>query len=84
MEVLGRWPAVALALLLSLALVSCSPLARAADPPLARTPEPAARVSGSGAVLPLVQRLAEAYREQRPDAQFRFDSGTNSGGAILG
>lgn len=46
--------------------------------------EQAIRVSGSGAALPLVRKLAEAYSRERPSAQFEIDAGTNSGGGISG
>lgn len=42
------------------------------------------RVSGSGTALPLAEKLAEAYGHDHPEIEFRFDSGTNSGGAIEG
>jgi phosphate transport system substrate-binding protein len=67
------------------AIVSgCQP----AMPPSASAPdlaaEPAVRVSGSGAALPLVQKLAAAYSRQHPADRFAFDAGTNSGGGIRG
>jgi phosphate transport system substrate-binding protein len=46
--------------------------------------EPAVRVSGSGAALPLVQKLAAAYSREHASARFAFDAGTNSGGGIRG
>jgi phosphate transport system substrate-binding protein len=46
--------------------------------------EPAIRISGSGAALPLVQKLADAYRREQPTANFAIDAGTNSGGGIQG
>lgn len=42
------------------------------------------RISGSGAALPLVQKLAEAYQQTNPSVRFEFPSGTNSGGAMRG
>lgn len=71
------------AFLLSLALVfsaANSPLAATSS----RAPSRALRVSGSGTALPLVQKLAEAYRLKHDDARFIFEVGTDSGGAIRG
>ncbi len=34
--------------------------------------------------MPLAEKLAEAYGREHPEIEFRFDSGTNSGGAIDG
>lgn len=42
------------------------------------------RVSGSGAVLPAVQKLGEAYRAKAPGASLQYPGGTNSGGGIRG
>ncbi|MFN8526937.1 MAG: substrate-binding domain-containing protein [Chloroflexota bacterium] len=41
-------------------------------------------VSGSGGALPSARALAEAYAVQHPEVAFRFERGTNSGGAIRG
>jgi phosphate transport system substrate-binding protein len=72
-----------IALLLAVAASGCRP----ATPPAAAPVQPveqAIRVSGSGAALPLVRKLAEAYSRERPSAQFEIDAGTNSGGGISG
>ncbi len=34
--------------------------------------------------MPLAEKLAEAYGREHPEIEFRFDAGTNSGGAIEG
>jgi phosphate transport system substrate-binding protein len=70
-------------LLIALGVSACGQAAPAA-PPVQPTAEPALRVSGSGAALPLVRKLAEAYQAEQPDAGFQFDAGTNSGGGIQG
>ncbi len=74
----------AVTVLASFALMACS--AGAEREPVTPTPAPetALRISGSGTALPLVQKLAEAYRRDNPAAQFEFPTGTNSGGAIRG
>src|ERR1051326_4062831 len=73
------------ALMLVLVVSGC---ARATDPSVGPSfepaLEPALRISGSGAALPLVQKLADAYRREHPTAQFAIDAGTNSGGGIQG
>lgn len=73
-------------LLTCLSLTSCGSGARAAAPALAPTPtpEPEIRVSGSGSTMPLVEELARVYSAREPKAQFRFEKGTNTGGAIRG
>lgn len=71
----------------ALASIGCSTSASGADPSPAVAPptsEERIRVSGSGAALPLVQKLAEAYGRERPSVSFEFVPGTNSGGAIKG
>lgn len=48
------------------------------------SPLPALRLSGSGSALPAVQKLAEAYAREHPEARFHVEGGTNTGGAIRG
>ncbi len=50
----------------------------------AATVKGSVRVSGSGSALPFVQELAKAFARANPDVEFRFEPGTNSGGAIRG
>jgi phosphate transport system substrate-binding protein len=76
-------PLPAAALLLAVALSGCVP-APTASPAASQPVQPALRISGSGAALPLVQKLAEAYGRERPSARFAIDAGTNSGGGIKG
>ena len=71
------------ALLLVIAATGCAP-APTAKPAATQPAEPAVRISGSGAALPLVQKLADAYAQQHPTARFAIDAGTNSGGGIKG
>jgi len=71
-----------IALLLAVAASGCRPATPSAVP--VQPAEQAIRVSGSGAALPLVRKLAEAYSRERPSAQFEIDAGTNSGGGISG
>ena len=84
---MGReWPkATALAAGAALLLVGSSACARSTRT-TATAAEPTAvavvRVSGSGTAMPVVRRLAEAYRTRHTDVQFRFESGTNSAGPI--
>jgi phosphate transport system substrate-binding protein len=73
----------ATALLVAVAISGCRPASPPAAAP-AQPAEPAIRVSGSGAALPLVQKLAEAYSREHPSATFAIDAGTNSGGGIQG
>jgi phosphate transport system substrate-binding protein len=62
-------------------LGACGPASPAL--PVAPTPEPSVRVSGSDAVTQLLQRLSETYREHWPEVALHIDTGTNSG-AIQG
>jgi phosphate transport system substrate-binding protein len=71
------------ALLLVVLATGCAP-APSAKPEATQPAEPPVRISGSGAALPLVQKLADAYAKQHPTARFAIDAGTNSGGGIKG
>jgi phosphate transport system substrate-binding protein len=73
----------ATALLVTVAISGCRPVSTSPAAPEQRT-EPAIRVSGSGAALPLVEKLAQAYGREHPSASFAIDAGTNSGGGIQG
>ncbi len=73
------------AVLLAVGVSGCAPAAAPAVGLTAtQAAEPALRISGSGAAIPLVRKLADAYRLERPTAQFEIDAGTNSGGGIQG
>ncbi len=67
-----------------LAAAGCTPKTSGVPSSTPRATSPAISVSGSGSALPLVQRLATNYGQTHPLAQFHFDTGTNSGGAIQG
>ncbi len=73
----------ALVLLVSLALSGCA-TPQPTIVPSAPKPETIIRASGSGAALPFVQKLAEAYQRDHPQTRFQIDGGTNSGGGITG
>jgi len=74
-----------LSALLVLAMSGCgTPSVPAASPAAVDPPEAPIRISGSGAALPLVQKLADAYKREQSTAQFAIDAGTNSGGGIQG
>ncbi len=47
-------------------------------------PEAAIRVSGSGTLVPLFQRIRAAYREENPDANVNILAGTSTGGGVEG
>ena len=85
---LSRSCSVASTLLLLALLLAASACAGGAESPGgADRPEgevTVVRVSGSGTALPLAEKLAEAYGRDHPEIEFRFDEGTNSGGAIEG
>jgi len=76
---------VAGAVLLAVGLSGCAPAAVPARGPAQAEPaEVALRISGSGAAIPLVRKLADAYQLERSSARFEIDAGTNSGGGIQG
>src|SRR5437868_1498664 len=76
---------VACAVLLAVGMFGCGPAVSPATSPTAtQLAEPALRISGSGAAIPLVKKLADAYMLERPMARFDIDAGTNSGGGIQG
>lgn len=74
---------VSLALLVT-SLVACSPPQPALVSAPATTPVREFRASGSGAVLPLIAKLAEIYAPQAPTMRIVTEPGTNTGGAITG
>ncbi len=74
----------AVAVLLALTLTGCATTGLRTESVAVSRSEPRLRISGSGTVLPLVEKLVEAYRRENPAAQFGFEAGTNSGGAIRG
>lgn len=73
-----------LALVFSLPLPSCTAGEGKLFPAAVQPAGTAIRVSGSGTALPLVKKLADAFRRQHPEAAFEFLAGTNSGGAVQG
>lgn len=74
----------AILLALLLALAGCGSGITPVPPTGTAVPGPVIRVSGSGTALPIVERLAEVYRQTHPAARLQFDTGINSGGAIKG
>jgi phosphate transport system substrate-binding protein len=70
-------------LLVSVAVAACRPAPQPQAAP-DQSVEAALRISGSGAALPLVDKLAQEYSRQHPSARFAIDAGTNSGGGIQG
>jgi phosphate transport system substrate-binding protein len=73
------------AVLLAVGMSGCAPAAVPVVGSAAAQPtEPALRISGSGAAIPLVKKLADAYTREQPTARFEIDAGTNSGGGIQG
>jgi len=50
----------------------------------ANVPAQPIRVSGAAGALPIIEKLAAAYEQETQSVRFRFDEGTNSGGAIRG
>ena len=73
-----------LMLVVALAVVGCATAGEQEETDAAPSEEVSLRVSGSGTALPLVEKLAEAYSQEHPETGFRFEPGTNSGGAIEG
>lgn len=82
----GR-PAPWLAAVVILIVAGCAgggPFEGPSTTPAPSVPGETIVVSGSGAATPLVARLAEAFQATDPGIGFRFETGTNSGGAIAG
>lgn len=78
---------VPIVLLALAALTACGTgdATTASGEPAQAAPAPVeVRVSGSGTVMPLIERLAEAYQRTEPGLRFVFAQGTNSGGGIKG
>jgi phosphate transport system substrate-binding protein len=74
------WPLIGL----PVALAGCGGAPWSAAAVATPVPEAPLVISGSGTALPLVQELARGFTAQNPAATFRFESGTNTGGAIRG
>jgi len=78
--------AIALVLVAILSAISSGCAPAIGERPLSSTPvaQSAILISGSGSALPVVQKLAEAYRLADPKTRIGFEEGTNTGGAIRG
>src|SRR5438128_1002971 len=62
------------AVLLAISLSGCAPASVPAGGSAAtQAAEPALRISGSGAAVPLVKRLADAYTREHPKSRFGID-----------